>query len=375
MVAVVTAALDLGWLTRLARQADLPEGSTMTLLDRAGTVLVQYPGPKEWEGKPLPDTALAKTLLTQGTGVTESTGADHVDRLYAFAPLGGTGISGEAYLAIGVPRDLAFAGADALLARNLAVLWVIGLLTLWLAWYGGDWFILDRVQTLLRTTQRLSAGDLTARTGLSKENDEIGELSGAFDRMAGSLEWAQQQVAQAEEEKKRFYREVIRAVTHDKFHLVDDEDIPVEGKLLLDLPLEETSDYRAMRECVREAATNVGMKKEDIGDFVLAVGEASANALKHAMEGRCQVFLTEDRILARVTDRGVGIKPDDLPATILQPGFSTKVSLGMGYTLMLELVNTVWLSTGPQGTVVQLEKWLHPEEHPEPLILPSWEKF
>ena len=46
---------------------------------------------------------------------------------------------------------------------------------------------------------------------------------------------------------------------------------------------------------------------------------------------------TEEMLLANV----VGIKPDDLPATILKPGFSTKVSLGMGYTLMLELVGLI----------------------------------
>jgi anti-sigma regulatory factor (Ser/Thr protein kinase)/HAMP domain-containing protein len=336
-------------------------------------VLVHYPGPKSWTGKPLPDPVLLKKIIAKGSGVAEAVEPDGISRLYAFAPIGGAGAG--AYLSIGAPKNAAYANANALLIRNLIVLWLIGLLTLWLAWMGGDWFILSRIQSLLRATKRLSAGDLSARTGLERGSDEVGELAGAFDRMAGSLESAQQQVARAEEEKKRFYREVIRAVTHDKFHLVDDEEIPLSGTLILDLPLEETSDYRAMRNGVREAAEKSGMKKGDTADFVLAVGEASANALKHAMEGRCQVFLAGERIIARVTDRGVGIKPDDLPATILRPGFSTKVSLGMGYTLMLELVDTVWLSTGPEGTVVQLEKWVHPENHPEPLMLPSWEKF
>jgi anti-sigma regulatory factor (Ser/Thr protein kinase)/HAMP domain-containing protein len=375
LVAVVFAALDLDWLSHLAQQADLPDGSTLTLMDRAGTVLVHYPGLKDWMGKPLPDAVLLKKIVSNGSGFYETVEPDGVRRLYAFSRIGGLGSGARAYLSIGVPKNLAFADANALLLRNLIVLWLIGLLTLCLAWVGGDWFILSRIQTLLRTTKRLSAGDLSARTGLERGNDEVGELAGAFDRMAGSLESAQQQVARAEEEKKRFYREVIRAVTHDKFHLVDDEEIPLTGTLLVDVPLEETSDYRAMRNCVREVSEKVGMSKENSGDFVLAVGEASANALKHAMEGRCQIYLNGERIVARITDRGAGIKPDDLPATILKPGFSTKISLGMGYTLMLELVDTVWLSTGPGGTVVQLEKWLHPENHPEPLMLPSWEKF
>ena len=29
-------------------------------------------------------------------------------------------------------------------------------------------------------------------------------------------------------------------------------------------------------------------------------------------------------------------------------------------------------ATGPEGTTVQIEKWLHPEEHPEPVPLGGW---
>lgn len=33
------------------------------------------------------------------------------------------------------------------------------------------------------------------------------------------------------------------------------------------------------------------------------------------------------------------------------------------------------LATGPGGTVVQLEKWLRPEEHPEPVVPTSWQRL
>ena len=41
-------------------------------------------------------------------------------------------------------------------------------------------------------------------------------------------------------------------------------------------------------------------------------------------------------------------------------GFSTKVSLGMGYKMLLQLCDHVWLSTTPEGTVVQVEKKIAP---------------
>jgi anti-sigma regulatory factor (Ser/Thr protein kinase) len=67
----------------------------------------------------------------------------------------------------------------------------------------------------------------------------------------------------------------------------------------------------------------------------------------------------------RIEDHGPGIRPENLPATILQPGFSTAVSLGMGYTIMLKLADQVWLATSPAGTAVQVDKLVHPPQSPE----------
>jgi CheY-like chemotaxis protein/anti-sigma regulatory factor (Ser/Thr protein kinase) len=165
-----------------------------------------------------------------------------------------------------------------------------------------------------------------------------------------------------EAEKKRFCREVIRAVTHDKLHLVDVGEIPAAGELVLEAPCAEPMDCRTVRHQLQRIATETGLPAEAADDLVLAVGEGTANAVKHGAEGRCAVYLTEDRLIARVSDRGHGIRSDDLPASLLLPGFSTQISLGLGYTLMLKLVDRIWLATGPDGTVVQLEKYLQPRD-------------
>ena len=108
---------------------------------------------------------------------------------------------------------------------------------------------------------------------------------------------------------------------------------------------------------------------------MLAVGEAATNAIKHGVNGRGAIYGDRDRIIARVCDSGPGIRSEDVPAAVLTPGYSTKVSLGMGYTLMLELVDTIWMSTGPEGTVVQLEKLVHPSEIPDATLLAALERF
>jgi len=209
--------------------------------------------------------------------------------------------------------------------------------------------------------------------------DELRELSETFQQtvrrlssLVGELEAAHQRTLQAEQEKKVFYREVIRAVTRGKFELVDRSDVPLLGELVVDLPCSTGPEYAAARAAIRKLSAELGMSEERGGDLLLAAGEAITNAMKHARDGRCLIYRSDTSIGIRVTDRGSGIASHQLPATILTPGFSTKVSLGMGYTLMLQLCDRVWLATGPEGTLIQLEKKICEPPPERPTLLQSF---
>src|SRR5436190_8579496 len=65
---------------------------------------------------------------------------------------------------------------------------IVGLLALGAAWFGGEWFILRQVRVLSRAAHQLAAGDLSSRAGLSKETGELGELARTFDKMAEALQ-------------------------------------------------------------------------------------------------------------------------------------------------------------------------------------------
>jgi len=65
---------------------------------------------------------------------------------------------------------------------------LVGLLALGAAWFGGEHFILRQVRELLRATQQLAAGDLSCRTGLKDVDGELGQLANQFDTMAASLQ-------------------------------------------------------------------------------------------------------------------------------------------------------------------------------------------
>ena len=182
----VFAAIDLASLNQIVREARLPERSTFTVVDGQGTVLVRHPEPERWVGKALPDAPDLAVVRARGTGVAEAAGPDGVPRLLGFVPLLDGGESGDVYVSIGIPKDVALAGPNRLLAWNLATLALVGILAMVAAWYGGDAFVVRKVNRLVDATKRFAAGDLSARTGDSYTG-ELGQLSRAFDEMADAI--------------------------------------------------------------------------------------------------------------------------------------------------------------------------------------------
>lgn len=183
------------------------------------------------------------------------------------------------------------------------------------------------------------------------------------------------EILTAQQERERFCREVVRCVTNDELLLVDASEVPAEGELVAEISLEEQSGYSALRTRIQSLAREIGFSDMQVFDFVLAAGEAATNAIKHASCGLCAIRKTPEGLVLRVTDSGPGINPLLLPNVLFRAGFSTKVSLGMGYTLMLALVDRIWLATGPGGTVVQIEKLVDPERREQETLREAMERF
>jgi ligand-binding sensor protein/anti-sigma regulatory factor (Ser/Thr protein kinase) len=171
------------------------------------------------------------------------------------------------------------------------------------------------------------------------------------------LREAERALRRQEEHIRHAYVDVIDAATGGKLILVTDEQLadelgkPLGHQTVFGAPSELAT---ARRRLLRAAETRFPGRIRHT-DLLSTVGEALDNALKHAGGGAYQAFVRDECLQIAVSDDGPGIDFRMLPRATLVPGFSTAASLGMGFTIMLQLCERVLLTTRPGHTVVVLE--------------------
>jgi signal transduction histidine kinase len=192
---VVFGALDLSWLNEILAKSELPAGSVLFAVDQNGTFFARYPDGDKWVGKTVPYASLLNSVMSKGAGGSfEAFGVDGEYRLYAFEPLSIAG-SGSVYVGVGFPMEIAYAEVNRMLQRNVIFLGLVSVLALLAAWFGGYLFVIRDVNTLVRATNRLASGDLSARVGSLDGQSELTRLGAAFDGMAASLQKQQRDIS------------------------------------------------------------------------------------------------------------------------------------------------------------------------------------
>nr|WP_139257362.1 ATP-binding protein [Desulforamulus aeronauticus] len=190
---VLVAAMDLKWLKKLVENADLPQGSTLNIVDRNGTVLARYPDEGNWVGEVVPESTVARAIKgDKGEGTIEGSGKDGIQRIYAYLPLNDLQHR-DIYIAVGIPSDYAFAVVNQTSRQRMLELVSLTLLVFGLWWLTSEFFILRPLQTLMDTARKLRSGDLAARTGLACQG-EFGVLARVIDEMASALERERQKL-------------------------------------------------------------------------------------------------------------------------------------------------------------------------------------
>ncbi|MEO6017901.1 MAG: cache domain-containing protein, partial [Polaromonas sp.] len=185
---VAFAAVDTGAIAGVLAENRVAEGAHMRVLDRRGVVLASQPPETGLAGTPEKDANLLDALRAARPGVRKAEDASGAQRLYAYAPVSGTGSDGL-FVAISVPRDVIMAEAQHLLRVDLAALLVMTAFGMVCAWWAGGRLVVRPAKAILQQAQEVVSGNLAARIpGVFAGGDELGHIARTFNQMAASLQ-------------------------------------------------------------------------------------------------------------------------------------------------------------------------------------------
>lgn len=194
--------------------------------------------------------------------------------------------------------------------------------------------------------------------------NEQGEITMALAMITDITErkLAEQRERALEANKREFYRRTILAATGGKLFISEPEEIEqIAGQPIASWQIASIEDVNTIRDALITFSQQMGMDESQVFNFAGCAVEALANAYKHADKGNSSLHKLADNLMFVVSDRGSGIEALALPDVALTKGYSTAISLGMGYKVMIEFADKVYLSTSPEGTVVAIEMALHPK--------------
>jgi sensor domain CHASE-containing protein/anti-sigma regulatory factor (Ser/Thr protein kinase) len=182
------------------------------------------------------------------------------------------------------------------------------------------------------------------------------------------LWWMGRREVELEAHKRAFYRSTILAATDGKLIISDPRSIDeIAGPSIATWTLREPEDIGKVRSAIRPVAEAEGMDEDRIASFLACTGEAVTNAIKHAGGGTASLHRGVEWLMLVVSDKGPGIEATALPDVALRYGYTTAKSLGIGYKVMIELADKVYLATSATGTTVAVQMELRePANKPFP---------
>jgi len=209
--AVIGAGLDVDLLNQNLAMTQLPAYANLLILDTKGVVMVRYPDQGQSTGQTFATSPFIQTVLQKHEGVEEMDGLDGVRRLYAFTATGAQSAP-DFYVIVGILPTHIYAGVSRTLSSSLLGLGVIGLAALIAAWVSAEFMIVRRAKRITGAALRLRAGDLSARTGITHDSTELGELAHTFDAMAIALQQRAEENQHLMDETQRLNGELEQRV-------------------------------------------------------------------------------------------------------------------------------------------------------------------
>jgi len=199
VIGVLTGSLDLNWLTTELRQRGYPEGGSVTVADRNGTIIAREPRPEKFVGTRIPD-AFAHLVTASAPGSIEVTSQDGTRRILGYVPVASPPLG--LYVSAGIPSAQAFAAVNAATNRGAIMLGIGLVLALSTALAAGRIFIKRPVDRLLAAAEAWRNGDFSVRTGLQGQGGEISRIGAVFDSVVDEVQRRAAAIRESEERSR-----------------------------------------------------------------------------------------------------------------------------------------------------------------------------
>jgi len=223
---------------------------------------------------------------------------------------------------------------------------------------GADDFLvkpLNTIEMLARIESLLRHRELVEKQ--RKRDQYVAEISRLLD--------LEQLRREEETKRKELYKEVIFSVTGGKLHLVERDELAAlkrDEKEYNSMNINAPKDVTLVRNVVENFAKQLGLPEQKVYNLALCVSEGATNIIKHADHGTIRESRYANFLRIWIEDNGPGIEYTNISKAALMPGYSTKPSLGYGFTIMLECLDSLYLCTDQKGTTLILQMNLMEEE-------------
>jgi anti-sigma regulatory factor (Ser/Thr protein kinase) len=219
------------------------------------------------------------------------------------------------------------------------------------------------IEELMGTLERMWSHQTVQRAIFSREDRVLHVYAVPAPHDAGVLlvfdvTHVSQLLRRLHETVAHVYRDMFHASTDGRCRVVEPEEIPdLLGAAVAQviISLRRPEDIGRCRDAVGAQMRAAGWDPKKILAYTLAVSEAATNAIKHGDGGAFQLFRYPDRWVGLVVDGGGGIDLALLPSSTLVRGFSTKRSLGLGFSAMLRCTDRLTIASSNAGLMLLLE--------------------
>jgi two-component sensor histidine kinase len=182
---ILAAGISLDWLGQRLRERGLTNGGQLTLADRQGVIMTRDPFPDRFVGTRIP-AAFMSLVAADKPGVIEVKSQDGTERILGYMPL--SSAPRGVYVSAGISKSDAFAPINRASAIAVALIVLGAAAAVVLAWLAGRLSIQLPIRRILTVTEAWKGGDLSKRTGLRADTNELAAVGAALDAMADEIE-------------------------------------------------------------------------------------------------------------------------------------------------------------------------------------------